>query len=205
MPAVLSGREQSQFFDHLSARRELQEAARVAFSNKGAAVREALAGVDLGAGIVGKTQAAIRAEFLHAMSRGEEESAIGEHPEVVAVLGRVVPRHRPGPVDDEDPALRVIGTHEGMGTALLDRPGRGQRNQGEAGQETVEEAHVRRHSIARHDVFLPFAGSRGLPNRILGFLVRPRVGRERQRPSPSCRRQRPGSKSPRRKHASPCH
>ena len=66
-----------------------------------------------------------RVTFLNAVAGVEQQVAVGQRPEVIALPGGIFPPDFTLGVDDEDLAGGVVGANERMAFAFLDRLGGG--------------------------------------------------------------------------------
>ncbi len=113
--AILALGEQADFVDDFSGGVDFEQTTGGAFTDESVAVGQALAGVDFAGRFVVEDNFFVAGDFFDAMAGGEEEIAVGENPDVVAVGGAVEFPHDFALVgDDEDLALGVVGANEGM-------------------------------------------------------------------------------------------
>ena len=112
--AVGALRQQPDLPDDATLGIHLQKAAGITFADKRVAAGKPLAGVDLAGGFVGEHHLAVARYFLDAVSRIEEQVAVGKHPDVVGVRSIIAPLRFAAIVHHEDLALGVIGTGKSM-------------------------------------------------------------------------------------------
>ena len=89
--AVLALGQQADFLDDLARRIDLQQPPGVALADEGVAVGQALAGVDFALGLVVEDDLLLARDFLHAVAGVEQQVAVGQHPQVVAVRAPDIP------------------------------------------------------------------------------------------------------------------
>ena len=120
--AVFARGEQTDFLHDLAVRSQFEQAPGVALADEGVAVGEPLAGVDFAAGFVAEDDGLLACDFLHAVAGVEEQVAVGQRPQIVAVARGVFPLDFAIGVDDEDLAAGVVGANEVVAFAFLDWP-----------------------------------------------------------------------------------
>src|ERR1035438_1061806 len=125
MAAVFACGQQSDFLYYLAVRSQFKQATGVAFADEGVAVGQPLAGVNFAAGLVVEHDGLLAGDFLHTVAGVEQQVAVGQRPEVIALPSGIFPLDFTLGVDDEDLAGGVVGANEMMAFAFLDWLGGG--------------------------------------------------------------------------------
>ena len=85
MAAVLAWGQQAEFLHDLAGRIDLQQTACIALADERVAVGQSLAGIDFALRFVVEDHFLVPSDFLHAMAGVEQQIAVGQHPEIVAI------------------------------------------------------------------------------------------------------------------------